>query len=75
MSEVLELTANESKLDTAAKRGLIESELRKDAGRSDREIAAYVAWTGRPFPQSAQKLAPSADFFPQQPTPTSSVTC
>jgi hypothetical protein len=38
MSEVLELTADEPKADTAAKRRLIETELRKDASRSDREI-------------------------------------
>jgi hypothetical protein len=42
MSEVLELTATESKPDTAAKRMLIESELRKDGSRSDREIARVV---------------------------------
>jgi hypothetical protein len=41
MSEVLERTT-ELPLDTAAKRVLIESELRRDAGRSDREIARIV---------------------------------
>jgi hypothetical protein len=41
MSEVLENTI-ELPLDTAAKRALIETELRKDAGRSDRKIADVV---------------------------------
>jgi hypothetical protein len=41
MSEVLEHTI-ELPLDTAAKRALIESELQKDAGRSDREIARII---------------------------------
>jgi hypothetical protein len=42
MSEVLELTTTEPTLPTAAIRALIESELRKDVGRSDREIARIV---------------------------------
>jgi hypothetical protein len=42
MSETLELIADEPKIDTAGKRALIESELRKDASRSDREIARVV---------------------------------
>jgi hypothetical protein len=42
MLDVLEGSATEMPLDTAAKRALIESELRKDAGRSDREIARVV---------------------------------
>jgi hypothetical protein len=42
MSEVLELNIEEPKLDTAAKRALIEAELRKDASRSDHEIARVV---------------------------------
>jgi hypothetical protein len=41
MSEVLELN-NELPLDTAAKRALIESELRKDPNRSDHKIAEAV---------------------------------
>jgi hypothetical protein len=41
MSEVLE-NAIELPLDTAAKRALIEAELRRDAGRSDREIARVL---------------------------------
>jgi len=35
-------TTTEVPLDTAAKRALVESELRKDAGRSDREIARTI---------------------------------
>jgi hypothetical protein len=35
-------TETELPLDTAAKRALIESELRKDSSRSDREIARIV---------------------------------
>jgi hypothetical protein len=70
MPEVLELTANESKPDTAAKRGLIESELRKDAGRSDRELGRVCGVDGKTVSAVRAKLAPSAEFFPQQPTPT-----
>jgi hypothetical protein len=35
-------TTTELPLDTTAKRALIETELRKDAGRSDREIARVI---------------------------------
>jgi hypothetical protein len=39
MLDLLNKTETENRLDTAAKRSLIEAELRKDAGRSDRAIA------------------------------------
>jgi hypothetical protein len=42
MSEGLELTADEPKLDTAGKRALIEKELRENPQRSDRAIAQAV---------------------------------
>jgi hypothetical protein len=42
MNEVPELALGRDALNTAAKRALIEAELRKDAGRSDRKIAEAV---------------------------------
>src|SRR5260370_9677164 len=42
MLDAIEKPEAELPLDTAQKRALIESELRKDAGRSDREIARIV---------------------------------
>jgi hypothetical protein len=58
MSEVLELTTTESALDTAAKRALIETELRKDAGRSDREIARIVGCDHKTVGAARGKVVP-----------------
>ena len=60
MSEVLELTAEDPKLDTAAKHALIESELRKDAGRSDREIARVVGADHKTVGKARGKIVPIA---------------
>jgi hypothetical protein len=59
MSEVLENTI-ELPLDTAAKRALIETELRKDAGRSDREIARVVGVDHKTVAAHRAKLLPTA---------------
>jgi hypothetical protein len=67
MSEVLELTGDDPKLDTASKRALIETELRKDASRSDREIGRVCGVDGKTV--SAVR-AKRAEISPQPPTPT-----
>jgi hypothetical protein len=64
-------TTNELPLDTAAKRALIESELRKDAGRSDREIARVVKCDHKTVGAARERLglaSPLGNFIP--PTPT-----
>jgi hypothetical protein len=43
-------------LDTAAKRALIEAELRKDAGRSDREIARVVGCDHKTVGSARERL-------------------
>ncbi len=65
MSEVLEF--DEPPLDTAAKRAAIESELRKDAGRSDREIARVVGCDHKTVAKSRGKIVPTAS--PLKPEP------
>jgi hypothetical protein len=69
MSEVLEHT-NELPLDTAAKRALIETELRKDAGRSDREIARIVGADHKTVGSWRAKLGIASPLGNSPPTPT-----
>jgi hypothetical protein len=47
-------------LDTAAKRGRIEAELRKDASRSDREIARIIGCDHKTIAAHRGKLLPTA---------------
>jgi hypothetical protein len=69
MSEVLEHTI-ELPLDTAAKRALIESELRKDAGRSDREIARIVGADHKTVGSWRAKLGIASPLGNSPPTAT-----
>jgi hypothetical protein len=69
MSEVLEHTI-ELPLDTAAKRALIESELRKDPTRSDREIARVVGADHKTVGSRRAKLGIASPLGNLQPTPT-----
>jgi hypothetical protein len=61
MIDRIETTTTELPLDTAAKRTLIETELRKEAGRSDREIARIVGCDHKPAQATPSKMviAPS----------------
>jgi hypothetical protein len=68
MTETLDLEP-QANLDTAAKRALIESELRKDAGRSDREIGRVCGVDGKTVSATRAKLAGRAENSPQ-PRPT-----
>jgi hypothetical protein len=72
MLDTIEKTASELPLDTAAKRGLIESELRKDAGRSDREIARVVSCDHKTVGAARDRLGIASPLgnSPQPPTPT-----
>lgn len=54
----------EPKLDTAAKRALIETELRQDASRSDREIGRVCGVDGKTVSAVRAKLAPCAEISP-----------
>jgi hypothetical protein len=54
-----ETTTTELPLDTAAKRALIEAELRKDAGRSDREIARICGADHKTVGKASGKIVPS----------------
>jgi hypothetical protein len=68
---MLDAIETELPLDTAAKRALIESELRKDAGRSDREIARIVGCDHKTVGAARDRLgiaSPLGNFTP--PTPT-----
>lgn len=58
--ERTETTTTELPLDAAAKRSLIETELRKDAGRSDREIARIVGCDHKTVGTARSKLIPTA---------------
>ena len=69
MSEVLEHTI-ELPLDTAAKRALIESELRKEAGRSDREIARIVGCDHKTVGAARERLGIASPLGNSPPTPT-----
>jgi hypothetical protein len=69
MSEVLEHTI-ETTLDTAAKRALIESELRKDPNRSDREIARIVGADHKTVGSRRAKLGIASPLGNSPPTPT-----
>ena len=69
MSEVLERTT-EQQLDTAAKRALIESELRRDAGRSDREIARIVGCDHKTVGAARERLGIASPLGNSPPTPT-----
>jgi hypothetical protein len=72
MSEVLELTAEEPKLDTASKRALIESELRENPQRSDRDIARVVGCDHKTVGAARERLGIATPLgnSPQPPTPT-----
>jgi hypothetical protein len=60
MSEILELTTTtELPLDTAAKRALIESELRENPQRSDREIARLVDCDHKTVAAHRKRLGPA----------------
>jgi hypothetical protein len=69
MTDTLDLEP-QTKLDTAGKRALIESELRKDASRSDREIGRVCGVDGKTVSAVREKLANGAEISPQPPTPT-----
>jgi hypothetical protein len=69
MSEVLE-HSTELPLDTAAKRALIESELRKAAGRSDREIARVVGCDHKTVGSARERLGLAFPLGNSPPTPT-----
>ncbi len=49
-------TTTELPLDTAAKQALIETELRKDAGRSDREIARLIGCDHKTVSAARERL-------------------
>jgi hypothetical protein len=62
-------TETELPLDTAAKRALIETELRKDAGRSDREIARIVGCDHKTVGSARERLgiaSPLGNSAPSQ---------
>jgi hypothetical protein len=76
MSEVLELTTTELPLDTAAKRALIETELRADPTRSDRRIAKILKVDHKTVGTARARLgiaaplgANSPPISPWKPTP------
>ena len=70
MLSTIEANTTELPLDTAAKRALIRSELRQDAGRSDREIGRVCGVDGKTVSAVRAKMVPSAEKIPQTPTPT-----
>lgn len=65
-------TTPELPLDTAAKRALIETELRKDVGRSDREIARIVGCDHKTVGAARERFGIAAPLgnSPARPTPT-----
>jgi hypothetical protein len=65
-----ESITTELPLDTAAKRALIETELRKDAGRSDREIARVVGADHKTVGSWRAKLGIASPLGNSPPTPT-----
>jgi hypothetical protein len=67
---ILERDAPERPLDVAAKRALIESELRKDAGRSDREIARVVGCDHKTVGTARERLGLAVPLGNSPPTPT-----
>jgi hypothetical protein len=69
MSEVLELN-NELPLDTAAKRALIESELRKDSNRSNREIGRVCDVDHKTVSSRRRALGIAEPLGNSPPTPT-----
>jgi hypothetical protein len=56
--------------DTAAKRALIESELRKDPGRSDREIARITGTDHKTVGSARERLGLASPLGNSPPTPT-----
>lgn len=71
MTDTLDLEP-QTKLDTAGKRALIETELRKDAGRSDREIARVVGCDHKTVGTTRERLdlASPLGNSPGAPSPT-----
>lgn len=69
MSEVLELN-NELPLDTAAKRALIEAELRKDSNRSNREIGRVCDVDHKTVSSRRRALGIAEPLGNSPPTPT-----
>jgi hypothetical protein len=57
-------------LDTAGKRALVEAELRKDAGRSDREIARVVGCDHKTVGAARERLGIASPLGNSPPTPT-----
>src|SRR5713101_3948209 len=69
MLDAIEKPEAESPLDTAAKRALIETELRKDAGRSDREIARVIGCDHKTVGSARERLgiaSPLGNAAPSQ---------
>ena len=60
MLDVQERPQTELPLDTAAKRALIETELRKDASRSDREIGRAAGVDHKTVAKARGKIVPTA---------------
>jgi hypothetical protein len=70
MLDTIEKTTTELPLDTAAKRALIESELRKDPGRSDREIARTVGCDHKTVGSARERLGLASPLGNSPPIPT-----
>ena len=70
MLDLLNKTEAETKIDTAAKRVRIESELQKGAGRSDREIARIVGCDHKTVGSARDRLGIASPLGNSPPSPT-----
>jgi hypothetical protein len=76
MLDTIERTdITELPLDTAAKRALIETELRKDAGRSDREIARIIGCDHKTVGSARERLGIATPLASSISPPISPLAC